>query len=115
MSSETETRIGNLLNSSQSQGVSTDDGSGASSQGVKQLSADRNMIKLVPTLELDSTKEKLSLELKEKQEKLKVILKFLFAIFKLDDFVVITIFSVENVKYESYPCLLLLLCRQVIV
>lgn len=72
MSAETETRIGNLLNSSQSQGVSSNDASGASGQGVKQLSADKNITKLVTTLEIDSTKEKLNIELKEKQEKMKV-------------------------------------------
>ncbi|XP_015900441.3 DExH-box ATP-dependent RNA helicase DExH1 isoform X2 [Ziziphus jujuba] len=71
MSAETETRIGNLLNSSQSQGVSSNDASGASGQGVKQLSADKNITKLVTTLEIDSTKEKLNIELKEKQEKMK--------------------------------------------
>lgn len=72
MSTETETRIGNLLNSSQSRGVSSSNASGASSQGGKQLSADRNVTKLVSTSENELTKEKLSLELKEKQEKMKV-------------------------------------------
>lgn len=72
MSTETETRIGNLLSSSQSQGVSTHKASEVSGQGGKQLLADRNVTKLITTLEIDSNKEKLSLELKEKHEKMKV-------------------------------------------
>lgn len=72
MSTETETRIGNLLNSSQSQGASTNNASEASGQGGKQRLADRNVTKLGTTLETDSNKEKLSLELKEKQETMKV-------------------------------------------
>ncbi|KDP36104.1 hypothetical protein JCGZ_08748 [Jatropha curcas] len=72
MSAETERRVGNLLNSSQSQRAApaNDFGAAASSQGDKQPSAGVKIMKPVPDLETDSTKEKLSIELKQRQDKI---------------------------------------------
>ncbi|XP_062112416.1 DExH-box ATP-dependent RNA helicase DExH1 isoform X2 [Humulus lupulus] len=75
MTTEIERRVGNLLDNSQSQvGVpknsSLEPTSSTTQRGI-QSSADGDMTQLVSTLETDSTREKLSLELKEKQEKMK--------------------------------------------
>lgn len=73
MTTEIERRVGNLLDRSQSRGgLSANSSSEASSQRGKQSLADGDMTQPVPILENDSTKEKLSLELKEKHDKMKV-------------------------------------------
>ncbi|XP_024028397.1 DExH-box ATP-dependent RNA helicase DExH1 isoform X1 [Morus notabilis] len=72
MTTEIERRVGNLLDRSQSRGgLSANSSSEASSQRGKQSLADGDMTQPVPVLENDSTKEKLSLELKEKHDKMK--------------------------------------------
>lgn len=72
MTTEIERRVGNLLDRSQSRGgLSANSSSEASSQRGKQSLADGDMTQPVPILENDSTKEKLSLELKEKHDKMK--------------------------------------------
>nr|DAD48355.1 TPA_asm: hypothetical protein HUJ06_018292 [Nelumbo nucifera] len=70
MSTETERRVGNLLASSK-EAVHADDSSCASSQGVKQSSPSVNIIKSESTLDADKAKEKFSVELKNRQEKMK--------------------------------------------
>lgn len=73
MTTEIERRVGNLLDSSQSQAsVSASSSLEVSAQRTKQLSDDGDITQPVSALEIDSTKEKLSLELKEKQDKMKV-------------------------------------------
>ncbi|KAL5545697.1 hypothetical protein UlMin_005384 [Ulmus minor] len=69
MSTEIERRVGNLLESSESQGVSVNNSLGTSAQRGKQSTPDGNIVQPVPVL--DSAKEKRNLELKEKQEKTK--------------------------------------------
>ncbi|KAJ4831890.1 hypothetical protein Tsubulata_022306 [Turnera subulata] len=69
MSRETEKRVGNLLGSSKGGEPAKDSGS-ASSQGAKQSTpSEKNLMKSVSTVEADSSKEKLSIELKQRQEK----------------------------------------------
>lgn len=71
MSTETERRVGNLLNTSG--GPLPDGGSPAgSSQGAKQSLPSVNITDSVSTLKIDTVKEKLSIELKDRQEKVKV-------------------------------------------
>ncbi|KAF3964534.1 hypothetical protein CMV_011182 [Castanea mollissima] len=75
MSTEIERRVGNLLNSSESQGALTSiDSSVAPSQGGKRKpsSSGVNIIQPDSLSEIDSTKDNLSLELKQRQEKMKV-------------------------------------------
>lgn len=75
MSTEIERRVGNLLNSSESQGALTFiDSSVAPSQGgkCKPSSSGVNIIKPDSLSEIDSAKDNLSLELKQRQEKMKV-------------------------------------------
>ncbi|KAB1201160.1 ATP-dependent RNA helicase DHX36 [Morella rubra] len=72
MSSDIERRVGSLLNSSESQGVvPVSDSSVTPSQGGRKSSAGGNSSKPESLLEIDSAKEKLSLELKQKQDKIK--------------------------------------------
>ncbi|XP_059668650.1 DExH-box ATP-dependent RNA helicase DExH1 isoform X2 [Cornus florida] len=68
MSTETERRVGNLLDSSQGT-VSDDNLPSASSQGPKQSSRDVNITKPIPMLE--NCKERLNTELKQRQERMK--------------------------------------------
>ncbi|PQM36435.1 hypothetical protein Pyn_25344 [Prunus yedoensis var. nudiflora] len=74
MSTETADRVGSLLRSSQSQGEVSVNVASGSGQGSKQTSASVNASKPVSQLEPDTVKEKekLSLQLKERQEKMKV-------------------------------------------
>lgn len=74
MSTETADRVGSLLCSSQSQGEVSANVASGSRQGSKQTSASINASKPVSQLEPDTVKEKekLSLQLKERQEKMKV-------------------------------------------
>lgn len=75
MSTEIERRVGNLLNSSESQGALTStDSSVAPSQGGKgkPSSSGVNIIKPDSLSEIDFAKDNLSLELKQRQEKMKV-------------------------------------------
>ncbi|XP_075638582.1 DExH-box ATP-dependent RNA helicase DExH1 isoform X2 [Castanea sativa] len=75
MSTEIERRVGNLLNSSESQGALTSiDSSVAPSQGGKRKpsSSGVNIIQPDSLSEIDSAKDNLSLELKQRQEKMKV-------------------------------------------
>ncbi|XP_065855873.1 DExH-box ATP-dependent RNA helicase DExH1 isoform X1 [Euphorbia lathyris] len=69
MSSETERRVGKLLNSSQ-RAAPANGSVGTSGQANKQSSADPNIMKPVSMLETDSAKEKLNVELKQKQDKI---------------------------------------------
>ncbi|GMN39573.1 hypothetical protein TIFTF001_008810 [Ficus carica] len=72
MTTEIERRVGNLLDSSQSRAsVSASSSLEVSAQRTKQSSDDGDITQPVSALEIDSTKEKLSLELKEKQDKMK--------------------------------------------
>lgn len=73
MSSDIERRVGSLLNSSDSPGaVPVNDSSMTPSrQGGKKSSASSNIRKPDSLLEIDSAKEKLSLELKQRQENMK--------------------------------------------
>ncbi|OAY40762.1 DExH-box ATP-dependent RNA helicase DExH1 isoform X2 [Manihot esculenta] len=68
MSRETERRVGNLLSSSQRAAPAID--SAASGQGDRQPSNGLKITKPVSTLESSSAKEKLSIELKQRQDKL---------------------------------------------
>ena len=73
MSSDIERRVGSLLNSSGSQGaVPVNDSSMTPIQGGKEPSAGSNIRKPGSLLDTDSAKEKLSLELKQRQENMKV-------------------------------------------
>ncbi|KAL6273302.1 hypothetical protein ACE6H2_023994 [Prunus campanulata] len=74
MSTETADRVGSLLRGSQSQGEVSVNVASGSGQGSKQTSASVNASKPVSQLEPDTVKEKekLSLQLKERQEKMKV-------------------------------------------
>ncbi|XP_059451843.1 DExH-box ATP-dependent RNA helicase DExH1 isoform X2 [Corylus avellana] len=72
MSSDIEQRVGSLLNSSGSQGaVHVNDSSMIPIQGGKKSSAGSNIRKPDSLLDIDSAKEKLSLELKQRQENMK--------------------------------------------
>ena len=73
MSTETEIRVGNLLDSSQ-EVVTVDGPSAVSSQGVKPSSSGASITSSESKLEIDTVKEGLSVELKQKQEKMKVLL-----------------------------------------
>lgn len=70
MSTETEIRVGNLLDSSQ-EVVTVDGPSAVSSQGVKPSSSGASITSAVSKLEIDTAKEGLSVELKQKHEKMK--------------------------------------------
>ncbi|KAH7854237.1 hypothetical protein Vadar_011602 [Vaccinium darrowii] len=70
MSTETEKRVGNLLGSSKGK-VPTDNSPNASSQSSKQSVPGVDISKPVPVLVTDASKERVSLELKERQEKMK--------------------------------------------
>ncbi|XP_016651934.1 PREDICTED: DExH-box ATP-dependent RNA helicase DExH1 isoform X1 [Prunus mume] len=74
MSTETADRVGSLLRSSESQGEVSVNVASGSGQGSKQTSASVNTSKPVSQLEPDTVKEKekLSRQLKERQEKMKV-------------------------------------------
>ena len=74
MSTEIERRVGNLLNSSSQGAVTSQNSSVAPSQGGKgkPSSSGINIIKPDSFSEIDSAKENLSLELKQRQEKMKV-------------------------------------------
>lgn len=71
MSTETERIVGNLLNSSQGP-VTVNDSGVSSVKGAKQSSFSVEVANPVDTSDMDSAKEKLSVELKERQEKMKV-------------------------------------------
>ncbi|KAH7853834.1 hypothetical protein Vadar_007145 [Vaccinium darrowii] len=70
MSTETEKRVGNLLGSSKGE-VPIDNSPNASSQSSKQSVPGVDISKPVPVLVTDASKERVSLELKERQEKMK--------------------------------------------
>ncbi|KAJ8754471.1 hypothetical protein K2173_005632 [Erythroxylum novogranatense] len=70
MSTEIERRVGNLLDSSK-QAESSNDPGGGPRQGPKQPSLSLQVKQPVPTLGKDSDDEKLSVELKQRQDKLK--------------------------------------------
>ncbi|KAA8518450.1 hypothetical protein F0562_015924 [Nyssa sinensis] len=70
MSTETERRVGNLLNSSQGT-VSANNSPSTSSQGIRQSSCGVDSTKPVSMLEIDTAKEELSIELKQRQERMK--------------------------------------------
>ncbi|XP_057999659.1 DExH-box ATP-dependent RNA helicase DExH1 isoform X2 [Hevea brasiliensis] len=68
MSTETERRVGNLLNSSQR--AAPADSAAASGQADRQPSSGLKITKPISTSEPDSAKEKLSIELKQRQDKM---------------------------------------------
>ncbi|KAL5742051.1 hypothetical protein ACOSP7_028783 [Xanthoceras sorbifolium] len=70
MSTETERRVGNLLNSSQGP-VAVNDSGVSSEKGAKQALVSVKVSNPVSTSDMDSAKERLSVELKERQEKIK--------------------------------------------
>lgn len=73
MTTEMERRVGNLLDRSNSRvGAPENRSSEARAQRGKQSSDDGDVAQPVSTPEIDSKKEKLSFELKEKQDKMKV-------------------------------------------
>lgn len=76
MTTEIERRVGNLLDNSESRvrvpEISSSEATEATVQRGNQSSADGDINQPVFTQETDSTKEKLSLELKVKQDKMKV-------------------------------------------
>uniref|UniRef100_A0A2P2JPR1 RNA helicase n=3 Tax=Rhizophora mucronata TaxID=61149 RepID=A0A2P2JPR1_RHIMU len=69
MSTETEMRVGNLLDSSQ-KAASSNGSQGMSGQGPKKTSSTVQMTEPVPKLGTDSGNGKLSVELKRKQDKM---------------------------------------------
>ncbi|XP_041024163.1 DExH-box ATP-dependent RNA helicase DExH1 isoform X1 [Juglans microcarpa x Juglans regia] len=72
MSSDIERRVGSLLNSSESQqAVPVNDSSGTPTRAGNKSSAGGNVRKSDSLLDIDSAKEKLSLELKQRQENMK--------------------------------------------
>ena len=71
MPTEIERRVGNLLNSSQ-KAAAGNESDATSSQGGKQASLGGKIVKPASMLETDAAKEKQSIELKQKQDKLKV-------------------------------------------
>ncbi|KAM7468993.1 hypothetical protein LguiA_007176 [Lonicera macranthoides] len=71
MSTETERRLENLLGNSAGT-VSVDNSASASTQGSKQTSRGVDITKPNLVLEIDTAKERLSVQLKERQEKMKV-------------------------------------------
>ncbi|XP_018809874.1 DExH-box ATP-dependent RNA helicase DExH1 isoform X2 [Juglans regia] len=72
MSSDIERRVGSLLNSSESQqAVPVNDSSGTPARASNKSSAGGNVRKSDSLLDMDSAKEKLSLELKQRQENMK--------------------------------------------
>ncbi|KAK1563118.1 hypothetical protein Q3G72_022613 [Acer saccharum] len=70
MSTETERIVGNLLNSSQGP-VTVNDSGVSSVKGAKQSPLSVEVANPVDTSDMDSAKEKLSVELKERQAKMK--------------------------------------------
>ncbi|KAJ6303912.1 hypothetical protein OIU77_017730 [Salix suchowensis] len=70
MPTEIERRVGNLLNSSQ-KAAAGNESDATSSQGGKQASLGGKIVKPASMLETDAAKEKQSIELKQKQDKLK--------------------------------------------
>lgn len=77
MSSETERRVENLLDSSTGP-EKIDSYSGTSVRSAKQSPQESNKTNGVSVLENDSAKKALSVELKERQEKQKVLTYILF-------------------------------------
>ncbi|KAG2686732.1 hypothetical protein I3760_09G021100 [Carya illinoinensis] len=74
MSSDIERRVGSLLNSSESQqAVPINDSSGTPARAGNKSSAGGNVGKSDSLLDIDSAKEKFSLELKQRQENMKVL------------------------------------------
>lgn len=73
MSTETERRLGDLLDSSQGT-MDVSNSSSTSSRTTKGSSCVAESVKPVKVLESDAAKEKLNLELKRRQEKMKVFL-----------------------------------------
>lgn len=71
MSTETERRVGGLLKNSQGL-ISNNDSGTTSSVGNKASSIGTKVTDPVSNLGNDSAKEKLNIELKQKQEKMKV-------------------------------------------
>ncbi|KAG2686731.1 hypothetical protein I3760_09G021100 [Carya illinoinensis] len=72
MSSDIERRVGSLLNSSESQqAVPINDSSGTPARAGNKSSAGGNVGKSDSLLDIDSAKEKFSLELKQRQENMK--------------------------------------------
>ena len=71
MSTEIERRVGNLLGSSKGTD-SVDNSPGTSSQRAKKLMSGVDSPKPDPVFEIDADKERLSVELKDRQEKMKV-------------------------------------------
>jgi len=71
MPTEIERRVGNLLNSSQ-KAAAGNESNATSSQGGKHASLGGKIVKPASMLETDAAKEKQSIELKQKQDKLKV-------------------------------------------
>lgn len=72
MTTDIERRVGNLLDDSQGKGREHRVSSTASVEDGKQFPTSVNNIKPTSKLESDSAKEKLSAELKQKQEAMKV-------------------------------------------
>lgn len=72
MTTDMERRVGNLLDDTQGQGREHSVSSTASVEKGKQFPTSVNNIKPTYKLEADSAKEKLSAELKQKQEAMKV-------------------------------------------
>lgn len=70
MPTEIERRVGNLLNSSQ-KAAAGNESNATSSQGGKHASLGGKIVKPASMLETDAAKEKQSIELKQKQDKLK--------------------------------------------
>lgn len=70
MPTEIERRVGNLLNSSQ-KAAAGNESDATSSQGGKHASLGGKIVKPASMLETDAAKEKQSIELKQKQDKLK--------------------------------------------
>lgn len=79
MTTDIERRVGNLLDDLQGQGRDHSVSSTASAEGGKQTPTSINNTKPVYKLETDLAKEKLSAELKQKQEEMKVSL-FIFSL-----------------------------------
>jgi ATP-dependent RNA helicase DHX36 len=71
MSKETEKRLENLLESSSGTNEYVNNSASTSSQRAKQISAVTGETKSVSSSQIDTAKEKLSYQLKEKQEKMK--------------------------------------------
>lgn len=73
MSTETERRVGNLLHTLP-EAISIDGPSAVSSKGDKPSSSGASITSSVSNMAIDTAKEDLSVELKQMQEKMKVLL-----------------------------------------